>query len=88
MFEDIPFHWQAAGAFGCMFLLDVIWVFYTKAVVAKAPERAAIWCAALTMANALSAVLYVRNPWLIIPAVLGAAVGTWVAMRLGHAQEA
>lgn len=86
----IPFYAQAAGTFACMFALDVIWVYYTKAVVAKAPLRSASWCALLTCMNALSAILYVGNPWLVVPAVAGAFAGTFLAMRLpdGKAPQA
>lgn len=84
--DSLPFEAHAVATFACMFVLDLVWVFYTKAVVAKAPLRSASWCALLTSMNAVSAVLYVKNPWLIIPAVAGAFAGTFFAMRLSRAE--
>lgn len=76
---------QAAITFGAMFALDFVWVYYTRAVTARRVVPAGGWAAGITVLNGVAAIIYVGDPWTIVPAGLGAFVGTLVAMRRGHA---
>lgn len=76
---------QGAVAFAAMFALDFVWVYYTKAVQAHRVLPAGGWAAGITVLNGVAAIIYVGDPWTIAPAGLGAAVGTLIAMRRGHA---
>lgn len=75
---------QAAVAFGAMFALDFVWVFYTKSVAAGRAHPASVWAGAITVLNGVAAIIYVGDPWTIVPAGLGAGAGTLLAMRKGH----
>lgn len=72
---------QAALAFLALFVLDLVWVGYTRAMIGKDPIRAGVWAAGLLVVNAVATLMYVGNPWLIAPAALGAFCGTAVAVK-------
>lgn len=76
---------QAAITFCAMFALDFVWVFYTKAVTARRVYPAGGWAAGITVLNAIAAIIYVGDPWMIIPAGVGAFAGTLLAMRRDRA---
>lgn len=61
--------------------LDIGWTRWGRAIADKHVARAVLWAMMITMLGAFSAVEYVKDPWLIIPATLGAGVGTWIGMR-------
>lgn len=80
-------HLPLLYAFLAMVALDFVWVFYTRSVVKKAEFRAALWAGGITLLNGISVLLYANDWRTIPPAVLGAAVGTWLAMKYGHGKE-
>lgn len=62
-------------------LADVAWTKYTLAVAEKRATRAAGWSAAIVLFGAFNIVTYVGDHWALIPAALGAFVGTLWAVR-------
>lgn len=62
--------------------IDFCWTFY----IAKVAERKAIqsgaWSAMITLLSAFVVVAYTTNPILIVAAVLGAFVGTVLAVKM------
>ena len=58
--------------------LDVAWARYTRAVGGRKATRAAVWAVAIYALGALVTIEYVREPWLLVPAVAGAFIGTWI----------
>lgn len=58
-------------------LLDLAWARYTIALGLRQAWRASVWSAVITVASGLTFVQVVDNNWLLIPAALGAAVGTY-----------
>lgn len=70
---------RAITVFGAMFALDFVWVHYTRAISNSWPARAALHAGILTGLGSIATVQYVDYPWLIIPAVAGASLGTYLA---------
>lgn len=73
---------KAVLVFLAMLLTDYL---YAKWTVSVATQHAAgaFWYGALIIAcSALTIVEYTKNPWLVIPAALGAGVGGWIAVRI------
>lgn len=70
-----------------IFLVDMIVAFFwakgIKAVADKKALEAALWSGSITLASAFSVISYNNNHWLIIPALLGSALGTYFSVRQG-----
>lgn len=67
--------------FSVVFALDFIWTRYISAIAAKQPTASAIWSAGVILLSGVAAVEYVANPWLLLPAGLGAFTATWIAVH-------
>lgn len=70
-----------AMSFGSMVLLDMIWVKYTHAMIQYRPLAAGGWAAGIAVCMAVITINYVENAWMIIPTVVGAFAGTYIATR-------
>jgi hypothetical protein len=66
--------------FAVTFTLDMAWARYTVALVARRIAAASAYAAGITALSGICAISYVENHWMLIPAVLGASVGTTVGM--------
>lgn len=67
--------------FVAMFALDFVWAFYTKAIQHGQSLRGAGYAAVLICLAGTAQIGYTHDPWLLIPAALGAAGGTYAALR-------
>jgi hypothetical protein len=65
-----------ALVFFCTFLADIAWVRYVASAGVKARWYAATWAGVL-----VPVVEYTHNRWLLVPAVLGAFLGTAVGVK-------
>jgi hypothetical protein len=65
-----------AGAFITMFLTDYFWALYVGAVQTRRPVVAGMWAVALFVMGGLAVIGYTSDHWLLVPAALGAFVGT------------
>mgnify|MGYP000163770138 CR=1 FL=1 len=63
-------------------LADVAWTRYNMAVTRGAPLPAATWSVVILLLGAISFFGYVEDRWMVVPAALGAFVGTYVAMKV------
>lgn len=68
--------------FGAMFALDFVWTFYTRAVQRRAALAASNWAVTILLFNGVAQIGYINEPWLLLPAAIGAFGGTYTAMRL------
>lgn len=66
-----------AVAFAAMFATDLAWSWYVAAVRDADALRASAWAVALFLLGAVAVLGYTRDRWLLLPASLGAALGTW-----------
>lgn len=70
--------------FAALFALDFVWAKYTTATVSNQPVRAGVYAMGTILLSGAAAIGYTSNPWLLIPAMLGAFCGTWVAVNYGE----
>lgn len=61
-------------------LADVCWTKYMQKVAEKLAHASAFWSAAIIALGAFTVTEYVQDRWLIVAAILGAYVGTWVTL--------
>lgn len=59
--------------------LDLAWAIYTKAVGGgSSPMVAAVWAVILYGLGASATIGWTKDPWLVVPACVGAFVGTYI----------
>lgn len=61
-------------------LADVCWTQYNMRSAEKRAHPAAFWSALIVAVGGLNVLLYTTSHWLLIPAILGAYLGTWVTI--------
>lgn len=68
-----------------IFLIDFIvafsWARYVKSIADTNRSQAALWSAFITLSGAITAIAYIKNNWLLIPAVVGSGFGTFFSIR-------
>jgi uncharacterized membrane protein YfcA len=69
-------------AFFAMFVTDIFYTYYLKAVHEEHAAKASAWAAMVYVIAAIAVIEYNSNHWLLIPAAVGAFCGTWAGMRL------
>ena len=79
---------KAVFMFGVIFALDFIWAHYIASVAAKRPMQSAVWSTGTILLSGVAAVEYVHQPWLLIPAGLGAFIATWIAVTRERNRDA
>jgi xanthine/uracil permease len=67
--------------FIAMFLVDIIFAYYLKAVNTDKAVKAGLWAAMVTFVNIVAVISYTENHLMVIPAVLGAFAGTFVGIK-------
>ena len=72
---------QFLGVFAALFALDFVWARYTFALNSKSVFGSSNYAAVLILLSGAAAVGYTSNPWLLIPAAMGAWCGTALAVR-------
>lgn len=60
---------------------DVCWTKYMQHVATAEPFTAAMWSAGIVAIGSISVMAYVNDPLYLIPAALGAFVGTYFSVR-------
>lgn len=58
------------------FICNMLWAFYIKAVSEEKMLKSAVFGEMIVGAGALSTYLYVNDPWMIIPMLVGGFLGT------------
>jgi uncharacterized protein YebE (UPF0316 family) len=69
-------------AFIAMFLTDVFYTYYLKAVQGEQALKASSWATIIYIVAAFAIIEYNTNHLLLIPAALGAFCGTFVGMKI------
>lgn len=62
-------------------IADVCWARYTSHAAAGRRWAAALWGVGIYLAGAFTVVEYTADHWMVVPAVLGAFVGTAVGVK-------
>jgi uncharacterized membrane protein YfcA len=68
--------------FFAIFLLDVVYTYYLRCVADNNILGASSWSVACYILGSIAVINYTTNHWLIIPAIAGAFVGTFVGMKI------
>jgi hypothetical protein len=61
--------------------VDFLWASYIRHTAAGSAMKSAVYAMAIVVAGSLTTLFYVRDPRLIIPAALGAFLGTYLCVR-------
>lgn len=70
--------------FAALFVTDVCWAFYINHVKEGTALKAASWATFMLGIGAFGVISYVSNPWLLIPALLGAFAGTYSGVCINN----
>jgi hypothetical protein len=62
-------------------LVDVFWTRYFQSVAEKAPVKSGVYSSLIILIGAFSTMSYVGDHKLVIPAALGAFVGTYFTVK-------
>jgi uncharacterized membrane protein YfcA len=68
--------------FFAIFLLDVVYTYYLRCVANDNVLGASFWSVACYILGSVAVINYTTNHWLVIPAIAGAFVGTYVGMKI------
>jgi hypothetical protein len=77
----MSFFAQFALVFVALVAVDYCWAQYISHASAKNATKAAAWAAGIIVAGACATVSYVQDHRLIVAAVLGSFVGTYIAIK-------
>lgn len=68
-----------------VFLVDLVvafaWTECIKSIGERKAFKSAIWAGFITLSGAFTIISYTSNNWLLIPAVLGGAIGTYLSVK-------
>ena len=73
--------WAYFFTFICMLFTDIVYTLLVKSVQNDRAFAASIWASLITFLGGVAIINYTSNNMMIIPAVLGAFVGTYVGMK-------
>jgi hypothetical protein len=73
--------------FFAVFATDILYVYFIKAVQNDQPMQASGWSVLVTLTATITVISYTEDHWAIIPALIGAAVGTYAGMALRRRQQ-
>lgn len=71
---------QSLIAFAALFITDICWALYVRRVKDGHVLKSACWAVVLFLSGAVAVISYTTNPWLLIPAAVGAFAGTVLAV--------
>jgi hypothetical protein len=71
--------------YAIIFIIDLLvafaWGRCVKAVAENKPLTAALYSAFISASGAITIISYNKDNWLIIPAIIGGSVGTYLSVR-------
>ena len=68
--------------FLALVVIDILYAVYTKQVMKDKPAYSSLLAAGIYVINAIITINFVIDPWLLIPAGLGAFVGTYIGVKI------
>jgi hypothetical protein len=71
---------KAVIVFLALCITDVCWAYYINKVKDGSPLHSAKWAVFLYLTGSVGTISVVNDPWLVIPASLGAFCGTYLAV--------
>jgi hypothetical protein len=73
---------QAALVFVATMFVDYAWSVYIRSLATTKMLRAAVWSSIIVFAGGFTTIEYISNHWMLIPAMLGAFLGTLLSASL------
>lgn len=73
--------------FFTMIAVDYFWGVYIKAMANHQEMKAAIYSMFIMLSGAFTAINYIENHWMLIPAALGGFIGTYISAKYSHKEE-
>ena len=73
--------WAYFFTFVCMMFTDIVYTLLLKSVQNDRPLAASVWASAITFLGGVAVINYTTDNMMIIPAIAGAFVGTYIGMR-------
>jgi len=73
--------WAYIFTFLSMLVTDIVYTLLLKSVQNDRPIAASIWASLITFLGGVAIINYTSDNMMIIPAVLGAFVGTFIGMK-------
>lgn len=68
-----------------IFIIDLIvsfaWAKSVKAISDNKPLKASLWAGFITLSGGITIIGYTINHWLLIPAVIGSSLGTYLSVK-------
>lgn len=77
----MPFWLSFIGVFVALILVDICWTFYIAKVAERKAFSSAMWSAWILVCGAFATISYLHDVRLLVAAVLGAFVGTFIAVK-------
>ena len=71
-----------ASTFISIFLTNVFYTYYIKAVQKHAAFLASWWSLVISVCASVAVINYTENHWMLVPACLGSFFGTYAGMLL------
>ena len=68
--------------FVAVFVVDIFYTYYLKAINENAALKAGFWGAVVWLIGSFAVIEYTANHWLLIPACIGAFLGTYLGIKL------
>lgn len=72
---------HALLVFGLVAVGDICWARYTAHAADRNRVRASLWATAIYLVGSMTVIQYTGDHRLIVPAIAGAFVGTWLGVR-------
>lgn len=72
--------WDYVFTFFAVVVLDIVNTYYLQSITNHKPFLASFWAVIVTFVGAYAVINYTSNHMMLIPALLGAFVGTYIAM--------
>ena len=73
--------WAYIFTFLSMLVTDIVYTLLLKSVQNDKPLAASIWASLITFLGGVAIINYTNDNKMIIPAILGAFVGTYIGMK-------
>ena len=75
-------YWPYFAAFFGMFFTDIFYTYYLSAIQEKNAFASANWAVVVYVIASMLVIGYTNDHWLLIPAILGAWLGTYIGIKL------
>lgn len=77
----MTFHLSGLLVLASVFALDFLYARYTTAVTSQRRPVAGMYAAGIIVLSGYAAINYVNDPWMLVPAAIGAFFGTIAGMK-------